>query len=77
MYELCFCNGELVTIKYIIENGGNINNTNNYGETPLIKACQDMAEIHIVKYLVENSSDINKAANNGETPLYSCMLLQL
>jgi len=64
------CENEyLEIVKLLIENGADINKSDNYGQTPLFIACQN-GYLEIVKLLIENGADINKSNNNGKTPLF-------
>lgn len=44
-------------VKYLVEQGVNINKENKYRETPIFYACESGNEI-IVKYLMEHETDI-------------------
>ena len=68
------CNGfkrESAIIKYLIDNGANVNTKNNNGGTPLHGVCSIGAssEIDLVKLLVAQGADINARENYGGTPL--------
>ena len=56
-------------VKYLVENGADINAKNNDGETALMKSSANHENIEIVKHLVENGADVNDKDNNGETAL--------
>jgi len=45
-------------VKYLIEQGADINIENESGETPLFNACSSGNE-NLVKYLIEHGADIN------------------
>jgi len=60
--------GELKKVKYLIENGANINYTNSWKENALIGAIKNK-EIEIAKYLIDSGIDINIKSLIGETPL--------
>ncbi|WP_054849042.1 ankyrin repeat domain-containing protein [Vulcanisaeta sp. JCM 14467] len=55
-------------VKYLIENGADINARDNTGKTPLHFAAKN-GYLDIVKYLIENKADINVKDNIGKTPL--------
>jgi len=55
-------------VKYLIEQGSDINQENWIGETPLINACKKGNEA-MVKYLIEQGADINKENGYSKTPL--------
>jgi len=46
-------------VKYLVEQGANINKEMKWGETPLFRACYS-GKLNIVKYLVELGANINK-----------------
>jgi len=46
-------------VKYLIENGAEINKENEKGDTPLIIATKNKNET-IVNYLIENRANLNK-----------------
>ena len=59
-------------MKYLIENGANINEETNDGRTPLFNACQSR-HITLVKYLVKHGVNLNKEGNNDWILLfYAC-----
>ena len=53
----------------LIDNNGNLNEVNVYGETPLYIACEE-GNIELVRLLVDAGADLNKANGYGATPLY-------
>lgn len=53
-------------IKYLIENGADINYKNKYGETFFMYACKSSIDI---EYLIKQGANINTQSLNGETPL--------
>jgi len=58
-------------IKFLIENGANINTENSKGETFLFIACSCINDYESrIKSLIENGADVNKSNKLGETPLY-------
>lgn len=60
--------GQLSMVRFIVENGGRVNQSTNEGVTPLMAAS---AQNHsdIVIYLLEKGAEINKDAENGATAL--------
>jgi hypothetical protein len=52
------------TIKYLIENGADINIVDNEGNTPLINASK-YSDINIIKYLIEHGADVNITDNKN------------
>lgn len=71
-------------IKYLIDNGADINMYNKYNETPLLIYLQysrsqkygeksnDNFNIKIVKYLLDNNANPNLSDGNIQTPLTYC-----
>lgn len=60
--------GNLDGVKYLLENGANINAIDSVGDTALICAVS-MGHFKVVKYLVENGADIEKRDNKKKTAL--------
>ncbi|OUM65003.1 hypothetical protein PIROE2DRAFT_60299 [Piromyces sp. E2] len=60
--------GQDKIIKYLIDNGADVNKKNKHGDTPLIKAIRTWKN-DIVKYLIENGADVNKVDKEGNSPL--------
>ena len=67
-FEAC-TNGNLGTIKHIVESGFDINIRNDKGETPLIYAASlpdDTSQIEkIVEYLISKGWDLNAVCSEG------------
>jgi ankyrin repeat protein len=63
---ILFANYSDNIIKYLIENGGDINYRNQYGETFFMYACKSSIDI---EYLIKQGAKINNQSLNGETPL--------
>ena len=61
-----FLNSESSIIKFLIENGGDVNYKNNLGETFLMHACKSSFNI---SYVINKVTDINTQSNIGETAL--------
>jgi len=53
-------------IKYLLDNGGDINYKNKYGETFFMYASKSSTDI---EYLIKKGANINNQSLNGETPL--------
>jgi hypothetical protein len=63
-------NGDLKIIKYLLQNGADINIRNEDGETPLLFAMKIESKA-VTKYLLEKGADIEIRDSNGDTPLIS------
>ena len=61
--------GEVDTVKALVEAGADVNQTTNYGWTPLLTATQNR-NYKIGQYLLEHGADPNIANKGGWTPLY-------
>jgi len=61
--------GNKSAIKFLLEQGADINKENEEDETPLFLAYKN-GNGNIVKYLVEKGADINKENEEDETPLF-------
>ncbi|XP_062605994.1 ankyrin repeat domain-containing protein 50-like [Saccostrea cucullata] len=59
-------------VKYLVENGGNINAIDLNGSTPLLLACL-IGYIELVKILVQSGANVNIADNNGSTLLHTAL----
>lgn len=60
---------EVNTVKFLIENGANLNGRNAYSDTPLIFALMDEKN-EIVNLLLEAGADVNQANFFGATPFF-------
>jgi len=58
-----------VVLKYLLDNGANLNQRRYGGMTPLWTSCQN-EYLPVVKYLVENGINVNQSDNHGVTPLF-------
>ena len=56
-------------IKFLLDNGVNINLKNHKGWTPLHAAIDGNASKETIELLLQNDADINAKDNNGKTPL--------
>ena len=50
--------GDLKKVKYLVENGADVNALDEWGKTPLYMASY-RGHLDIVKYLLENGADVN------------------
>ncbi|KAG6901444.1 hypothetical protein C0995_011957 [Termitomyces sp. Mi166 len=62
-------NGHLATVKWLIENGAQLDAINNNNATPLLRAAR-FGELEIVKLLASKGQDINTRAKDENTPLH-------
>lgn len=65
--------GILVDVKSLIEQGANVNATDNEGKSALYWASEQ-GHFEIVKLLIKNKANINIATANGYTPLHLAMM---
>ncbi|KAG4090703.1 ankyrin repeat-containing domain protein [Neocallimastix lanati (nom. inval.)] len=57
-------------IKFLIENGADINGKDNEGNTVIMYACDGCSpDNEVVKYLIDNKVDIHAKNKKGETVL--------
>lgn len=56
---------DLRIVKYLFNKGVDINNINDYGESPLFSGNKN-----VVKFLIEKGANINQINNNGENILF-------
>ncbi|HEX4277248.1 MAG TPA: ankyrin repeat domain-containing protein [Bryobacteraceae bacterium] len=61
--------GDLETVKILVEAGANVNQVTNYGWSALLTATQNK-NYQIGKYLLDHGADPNIANNGGWRPLY-------
>lgn len=61
--------GDLETVKVLVEAKADVNQTTHYGWTPLLTATQNR-NYRIGRYLLEHGADPNIANKGGWTPLY-------
>jgi quinoprotein dehydrogenase-associated probable ABC transporter substrate-binding protein len=60
--------GDLGRVRYLVENGGDVNTRDAEGYTPLLTAVRTRYH-DIAAYLVEHGADVNLVDNDGWTPL--------
>ena len=61
--------GDLDTVRVLVEAGAEVNQVTNYGWTPLLTATQNR-NYKIAQFLLENAANPNIANKGGWTPLY-------
>ena len=61
--------GDLESAKLLLDAGADINQTTEYGWTPLLTATNNR-HYELGKYLIEHGADVNKANKGNWTPLY-------
>jgi len=72
LLSVCKCrSGNEAVVKYLVEQGANINKENVLGDTSLYWACK-IEEEAIVRHLIEHEVDINK-----ETTKYKSLLIDV
>ncbi len=59
--------------KLLLENGVDINHQDNAGNTALMYALANHADISYVQTLLDNEADVNSVNNLGETPLWTAV----
>jgi ankyrin repeat protein len=69
---LMISGGNLEGVRELINNGIDINVSNDHGYTPLHSAV-NQEKLEIIKLLIENGADINKSSNFYQTPLYTAV----
>lgn len=62
----------LKMVKYLVENGFDINQTNSFENTPFLIACTDSSTA-VLRYLVEKGTDIFAKNINGRGALHFCV----
>lgn len=59
--------GDIETAKWLIENGSNVNSTDNWGSTPLMNAVYNVADVELVELLLTNGADKTLEDSEGKT----------
>ena len=62
-------NGHLALVRYLVEQGADMENTDNHLWTPLIGAS-DSGHLEVVRYLLEQGANRDKASIGGRTSLH-------
>ena len=62
--------GSLEIVKYLVENGCNVNSKSNSGRTPLFSAAFK-GNAQIIEYLAQKGADMNSQVNTGLSPLHT------
>lgn len=57
-------------MKFFLDRGHDINEKDDYGDTPLHTIAMFETNFAILQYFVENGGDVNARNNKGETPLH-------
>jgi hypothetical protein len=60
--------GSTFSVQNLLENGADVNATDKFGNTPLMKAAEN-DRIDIVKFLIDNGADVDAMDTLGNTPL--------
>jgi ankyrin repeat protein len=61
--------GDLESAKFLVEAGADVNQTTEYGWTPLLTATNNR-HYKLAEYLIEHGADVNRANKGKWTPLY-------
>lgn len=69
--KLCFefCKNNYKIVKYLIDNGANVNSLDIENKSPLHNACNN-DNYAIVKYLIDNGANINCLDNENKSPIH-------
>ena len=73
--DIAFQNGHLDIMKYLIEQGADVNSTDNDGMSLISKAIVKKSKdsVDLVEYLIEKGAKINRQSNDGWTPLHEAV----
>ncbi|MDR1385882.1 MAG: ankyrin repeat domain-containing protein [Planctomycetaceae bacterium] len=66
-----YIDGDLKSVKYMVEQGADINAADLLGTPPLCYAAQKNSNVDVLKFLIEKGADINATDEFGMTPLYA------
>ena len=64
----------LDVIKMLVVNGATLVQRNEYGQTPMLVACQNNNKSRTIEYLLEVGADINATDNEGRNCLITAIL---
>jgi len=65
--------GNFNIMKFLVENGADINSETSTGNTPLHFACINN-NLEVANYLIDNKANINEKNNKGQTPLHYAII---
>jgi hypothetical protein len=68
LFEACQSE-DLAAVKEALNNGADVNATNNEGTTPLIVACNNKHKSEIVQLLIEAGANLDAVDKDGDSPL--------
>jgi len=68
-YACAYGDEDIDVIKYLLGKGLDVNDTNNYGQTPLFYSVHILPERETMKLLIEKGADVNIRDSNGKSPL--------
>lgn len=66
-------NGQLKMIKYLLEKGANVNETN-YGLSTPLELAASQGQTETIKFLLENGAKLDSKNNKNGTPLYVAII---
>lgn len=76
LYLSCYWEGKMDLIRFIVENGADLNAKNSEGDTVLHFLCKTTGKLDLFNFIIENGADLNIQNNNLETPLISMVRCQ-
>ncbi len=63
--------GKISVAIFLLDQGANVNATDNWNATPLIRSCQiPDQDVNLVQRLVDKGADVNHMGYNGNSPLH-------
>jgi ankyrin repeat protein len=68
---MAICRNDFDLIKFLVENGANVNDYNSCQSTPIYYASSE--DIKILKFLIENKGDVNIPNNSGVLPIHHAL----
>ena len=57
-------------VKFLIQQGADVNTKNSIGETPSENACKSKSNFEIIKFFIEGGATANSNENPNMNPLY-------